>query len=82
VLEQLRSRDGAVLGHVTDDDHGRAALLGEAHQRRRALAQLLRRARPRFHAAGLQGLDRINHQQFGAALGTQRQDRFQRVVAK
>ena len=81
MLEQLRPGDGAVFGHVTHNDHGGAALLRKPHQRRRALAQLLHRARARIGTAGLHGLNGIDHQQFGATLLAQSENGFQRVIA-
>ena len=47
VLEHARAGDGAVLGHVADEDRGDAVLLRDAQQPARGLADLADRARAR-----------------------------------
>ena len=51
VLERLRPRDAAALRDVPDDEHRGAALLGEPHEARGALAHLPDVARRAFEVA-------------------------------
>ena len=77
VLEHARSGDGAVLGHVADDHHAHVLRLGEAHQLRRALAQLRHGAGRGAHRGKLHGLDGVDDQQPGALLAGARQRRLE-----
>ncbi|KAG1200079.1 hypothetical protein G6F35_012441 [Rhizopus arrhizus] len=76
VLQHARASDAAFLGHVADQKHGGAGLLGEAHQPCRALAHLADRAGRGGQALGPQGLHRIGHDQPRAGPGRMLQDRF------
>ena len=62
VFEHARPGDLPFLGDVTDQQHRGAAGLGEAHQFRRALAQLRDGARRRLDALRIHGLNGIDDQ--------------------
>jgi len=76
VFEHARAGDAALLGHVADQEHGGAGLLGETHQPRRALAHLADRTRRGGQALGPQGLHRIGHDQPRPRPGGMLQDRL------
>ncbi|MNM56652.1 hypothetical protein D3C81_678290 [compost metagenome] len=61
VLEYPRAGQRAFLGHVADQEDRRAALLGVAHQQRRAFAHLGHAAGCRLQLLGENGLDRVDH---------------------
>jgi hypothetical protein len=67
VFEHARAGDAAFLGHVTDQEHAGAGLLGEAHELGRRLAHLADRTRRSGEQFGPDGLDRIDDQQVGPA---------------
>ena len=77
VLEHARTGDGAVLGHVADDDDADARALGEAHQLRRAFLELRDRAGRRAHRGELHGLDGVDDQQLHALLAGARHHGFE-----
>ncbi len=63
VLQHARPGDGALLGHVPDDEHRHAARLGQLAQPRGALAHLRDRPGRRLHLRHVNGLDRVDDQQ-------------------
>ncbi|MDT4838658.1 hypothetical protein FQZ97_724200 [compost metagenome] len=65
VLQHAGAGQGAFLGHVADQEDRRAALLGEAHQQRRALAHLGHAAGGRLQLLGEDGLDGVDHHHLG-----------------
>ena len=65
MLEHARPGQGAFLGDVADEEDRRAALLGKAHQQRRALADLGHAARCRLQLLGEDGLDRVDDHDLG-----------------
>ncbi len=65
MLEHARPGQGAFLGDVADEEDRRAALLGKAHQQRRALAHLGHAARRRLQLLGEDGLDRVDDHDLG-----------------
>ncbi|MCY1495018.1 hypothetical protein D9M68_289080 [compost metagenome] len=65
VLQHAGAGQGAFLGHMTDQEDRRAALLGEAHQQRRALAHLGHAAGGRLQLFGEDGLDGVDHHYLG-----------------
>ncbi len=65
VLEDARARQLPVLGDVADQQHGAAALLGEADQRLGGGAQLGDGPGRLVEPVDPHGLDRIDHQQIG-----------------
>ena len=75
-----RARDHALLRDMPDDDDGCRGRLGEAHELRRALAQLGDTARAARHAGRLHRLNRIDHQQRHFFLVGECDDRLQIVV--
>ena len=69
MLEHTRPGQGAVLGHVADENDGHAGLLGHAGELRRALTDLgdgPRRRGECFRVDGLNGIDH-RHLRFQAA---------------
>ena len=74
VLEHARPGDGALLGHVPDQDHRAVDPLGDLHDRVRRLADL---ARPiparRSSPSRVQRLDRVDHAGVGP-LGLERRE--------
>jgi len=60
VLDHPRAGDLTVLGDVADQDHRRAAALGEANQRLRRAAHLAHGARSGFDRVAPHGLDGID----------------------
>jgi hypothetical protein len=74
VLEHARAGDAALLGDVTDQEHGRAGFLGEAHQPRGGLAHLADRAGGGGEGVGPQRLDRVGDDEPGAVFGRMRED--------
>src|SRR5687768_10694311 len=60
VLERLWPRDAAAFRDVSDDEDGRAALLGESHEPRGALANLPDVSRRALQITGEQGLDGVH----------------------
>ena len=69
MFEHARPRDGPVLGHMPDQHHRAAALLGEADQLLRRGADLADRARRAVDEVAVHGLDRIDHHQRGRLAG-------------
>jgi len=65
VLEGLRAGDAAAFGDVPDDEYGRAAFLGEAHETRRAFAHLPHVARRAFEIRREHRLDGIDYERRG-----------------
>ena len=60
MLEDLRTGDGPVLRHMTDEEDGDAALLRGAQQLSGRLTHLTDRARSRRDALGIHRLDRVD----------------------
>ncbi|MCY1394127.1 hypothetical protein D9M71_90420 [compost metagenome] len=65
MLEHPRACQRAFLGHVTDQENRRAALLGIAHQQGRAFAYLGDTTRRRLQLFGKNGLDRVDDHDLG-----------------
>ena len=65
MFEYPRTGQRTLLGHMADQEDRRAALLGEAHQQRRALAHLGYAAGGRGQLFGEDGLDRVDHHHLG-----------------
>jgi hypothetical protein len=61
VFEHARPGQGALLGHVADQDHRDAGLFGQAGELRSAFADLRDRSRRRAELLRPQRLDRIDH---------------------
>jgi hypothetical protein len=80
MLQELRTGDAAILGHMADNEDRRPACLRKAHQRRGALAQLLGRARTRGDCGELHRLDRIDDEERRLPLGSECQDPVEVVV--
>ena len=76
MLQHARAGQGAFLGHVADQEDRRAALLGEAHQQRRALAHLSHAAGGGLQLLGEDGLDRVDHHHLGLLAPRHLDDRF------
>ena len=74
MLEDARAGDAAFLGHMADQEHADALLLGIAHQPRRALSHLRDRSRRRCQFRQPQGLDGIDDQDPGLFLDRRGQD--------
>ncbi len=64
MFEYARPRQGALLGHVPDQEDRRAALLGVTHQQGRTFAHLGHSARCRLQLLGENRLDRVDHHDF------------------
>ncbi len=82
VLERLRPGDAAALRDVADDEHGRAALLREAHQPRGAFAHLSDVARRALEVGREHGLNRIDDERRGRRRRRCREDRFEIRLAQ
>ncbi len=67
----------AVLGHVSDHDHGNAGLLGNARQLSRTLADLRYRAGSGSQLGGVQSLDGVDHRHRRLILLKDRLDAFE-----
>src|SRR5882762_2368794 len=65
VLEGLRARDAAALGHVSDEQHGGSGFLGEAHQTGGTLAHLADVAGGAFEFFRVGRLDRVEQHDAG-----------------
>ena len=65
MLEHARAGDGAVLGHVADEDRGDVLLLRDPEQAAGGLADLADRAGRRAHVGGVERLDRVDHADVG-----------------
>ena len=65
MLHDFGSRQGAVLGDVTHQQHGHAALFGIALQLGGAFAYLRHTSRTRLDQLGADGLDGIDNDQLG-----------------
>ena len=76
MLQHARAGQGAFLGHVADQEDRRAALLGEAHQQRRALAHLGHAAGGGLQLLGEDGLDRVDHHHLGLLAARHLDDRL------
>ena len=63
VLQHARPGNRALFGHVPHEEDGRVLGLGCAHQHGGALAHLAHAARGRRDRFGVDGLDRIHHDQ-------------------
>ena len=74
MLERLGPGQGAVLGHVADEDDRDAVLLGQLHQPQRALANLADAAGRAFELVDGHGLDRVDDQGDGPRLAGQLDD--------
>ena len=61
VFQHARPGQRALLGHVPDQDHRRAALLRQPGEPRRAFAHLRHRPRRRSERVRPQSLDRVDH---------------------
>jgi hypothetical protein len=68
MLECPRSRDGAVLGHVADDDRGHAPRLGDLDQRGRHLLDLRHPAGCAIDVGTADRLHRVDDEQAGVDL--------------
>ena len=77
VLEHARAGDGAVLGHVADEDRGDTRLLGDAEQPRRRLAHLRHRARSRADLGRVERLDGVDHAHVGPLARERRAHRLE-----
>ena len=77
VLEHPRSGDGAVFGDVPDQEHGGAALFGQAQEPRGRLAHLTDAAGRRREVVAVEGLHRVDHDQRRAALLEHLEDRLE-----
>ena len=67
VLEHLGAGDRAVLGDMADQEHGRAARLGDLQEAQGALSELGNAAGQAIHVLGHDRLDRVDHRQADAA---------------
>ena len=74
MLEDARTGNRALLGHVPDQDHGNRALLGEPCELRRAFAHLCDAAWRRFERLRVDGLDRVDHHDLGLTAADCRDD--------
>ena len=66
VFEGFRTRDATVLGDVSDHEHRRARLLGEAHQSRGTLAHLSDITRSALEQFGVDSLDGVDDERVDA----------------
>ena len=66
VLEDARTGDAAVLGHVADEQGRQVGLLGDPDQRGRDRAHLRDAARPALDLGGGDGLHGVDDEQGGA----------------
>ncbi len=82
VLEGLGAGDAAPFRDVPDDEDGRAALLREAHQSRRALADLPDVARRPFEIAGVDGLNGVHDEDGGSHRRRRGEDRLEVRLAE
>ena len=82
MLERLGAGDAAALGDVPHDEHRGAALLGEAHQPRGALAHLPHVARRALEVAGEDGLDGIDDHHGRAPVRRGGEDRLEQRLAE
>ena len=65
VLKHARPGQRTFLGHMADEEDRRAALLGVAHQQRRAFTHLGHATGRGLQLLGEDGLDRIDHHHLG-----------------
>ena len=73
VLENAWTRDRALLGHMTHEEDGDACLLGKSRQLRGTLSDLRNAPRCRLERLGVNGLDRVDHDNV-RSLGANRAD--------
>ena len=76
VFEHAWAGDGAFLGHVTHQDHGDRALLGEASQLRGALADLGDASGRGFQCFRVHRLNRVDDDDFGLQRADRTDDRL------
>ena len=76
VLEHARTRERALLRHVTDEQRRHVVRLREAHELRGALAHLAHGARRRLQLLAEQRLDRIDREHAEPFAGHASQDRL------
>ena len=68
MLQHPRARDGAVFGHVPDQEHRCARLLGQAQQAPGGLTHLAHAARRRAQIVAVERLHGVHHDQLRALL--------------
>ncbi len=77
VFEHARTGNGAILGHMADDDDADARALGEAHQLGGAFLELRNRPGRGADGSQLHGLDGVDDEQLHALLAGARHHGFE-----
>ena len=82
VFQDLGTGNGAVFGNMADNQHGDVALFGIFEQHGSALADLADAAGRGLDPLGIEGLDRVDHNDPGGGLGQPRDDVLERGLAE